>query len=100
MKRLHKSIMTSKALQERVTPDGAVSHFLQTCRSLAAAGLAGLFLITGTLSGLSHEPGLVLMGNGTATIDGVFSAGEWAGAATTIFDANLPEGGTTKATLY
>src|SRR5689334_20101141 len=69
MKKLNKSIITSQALQKRVTPAASVSHFLQTCRSLATAGLPALFLIAGTLSGLSHEPGVVLPGNGKATTD-------------------------------
>jgi hypothetical protein len=46
---------------------------------------------------------VVRAGFGTPTIDGVFSAGEWAGAATVSFAANLPAaegGGTTPATLY
>ncbi len=36
----------------------------------------------------------------TPTIDGVMNAGEWAGAATYDFTANLPGGGTTPATLF
>jgi hypothetical protein len=42
-------------------------------------------------------------GSGTATIDGVFSSGEWDGADTLDFDANVPAadgGGTTPATLF
>jgi hypothetical protein len=78
----------------------AVRNFLRRRTSLATAGLASLFLIAGTLSGLSHVPGVVISGSGTATIDGVFSLNEWINAGTLTFTANLPEGGTTPAVLY
>ena len=37
---------------------------------------------------------------GPPLIDGNMQPGEWNGATTTEFDVNLPEGGTTKATLF
>jgi hypothetical protein len=41
-----------------------------------------------------------LTGRGTATIDGIFSAGEWDAAGFVQFDANLPGGGATPAGLW
>ena len=41
-----------------------------------------------------------MQGVGTATIDGVMSSGEWDGADKIDFNANVPGGGTTPATLY
>jgi hypothetical protein len=51
----------------------------------------------------AHAPGVVLSGSGTAAIDGVMSPGEWNGAASIGFPANVPSrdgGGTTPATLF
>ena len=47
----------------------------------------------------AHAPGVSLSGFGTATIDGVISAGEWDGAGSADFLVNIPEGGTTPGTL-
>ena len=53
----------------------------------------------------SHEDNNSLLGpefivTGPPLINGFMSPGEWNGATTTEFDVNLPEGGTTKATLF
>ena len=64
---------------------------------------AVLLLVSPSLSVVpakAHDPGAVLMGLGTATIDGVLSPGEWDNAGTINLSANVPEGGTTPATLY
>jgi hypothetical protein len=63
------------------------------------------FLITTVpqSSALAHHPLVALSAFGTATIEGVFSPGEWTGAARVSFLANLPAvegGGTTPAVLY
>jgi hypothetical protein len=67
--------------------------------SYAVAGVAAAFFaLAPWASGAAVSP-VKLAGTGTATIDGVLSPGEWAGAAATGFAANLPGGGTTAATL-
>lgn len=53
----------------------------------------------------SHDDNNSLLGpefvvTGPPSIDGFMSPGEWNGATTTEFDVNLPEGGTTTATLF
>ena len=47
----------------------------------------------------AHAPGVVLTGRGTATIDGVLSAGEWTNAGCADFSVNTPGGGTTPGTV-
>jgi hypothetical protein len=74
------------------------SFFLQ----IANASVTGGTTVPGTGLGdiviAPNHPSVT--GSGTATIDGVFNASEWANAGTLTFAANLPEGGTTQATLY
>jgi len=55
----------------------------------------------GAQNGFAHDvSGVSLTGFGTAAIDGVMSPGEWDTADTISFQANVPEGGTTPATLF
>ena len=48
----------------------------------------------------AHAAGVSLSASGTAAVDGVLSPGEWDAAAQVDFELNLPEGGTTPATLF
>ena len=69
---------------------------------LIILGLLSTALTTSLLTE-AHEPGVVLTGLGTATINGVFSPGEWNNAGSITFQANLPPndgGGTTPTTLF
>ena len=74
-------------------------------------GLIGLALLSCVCLGndwltqptSARQAGVSLSGTGTATIDGVLSPGEWAGAASATVYINLPAlegGGTAVATLY
>jgi hypothetical protein len=47
-----------------------------------------------------HAVGIRLSGSGTASIDGVLSTAEWAGAGNVAFPLKLPGGATTTATLF
>src|ERR1044072_4406060 len=101
MSTLHKLMAATATFAGfRLAPKQAARNFFRWLHSLATAALTALFLLAATLTAFSHAPGVVLSGSGTATIDGVFNTTEWAGAGTITFAANLPEGGTTPATLY
>ncbi|MEX2153662.1 MAG: hypothetical protein WD825_10010 [Gemmatimonadaceae bacterium] len=73
----------------------------------AAAGIAvdvQSNTITGSVTTFSPiAPGggsiVTLKGSGTATVDGILGAAEWANAGCSTFQANAPGGGTTPATL-
>ena len=56
--------------------------------------LAGANLWTSSAS--AHEPGMVLYGVGTATIDGIMSPGEWDGTRHLEFTVNTMDGGRQK----
>lgn len=80
-----------------------MKHFLfnQLQRRVRAVGLS-LFLIANIAFppiGKAHDPSVQLTGVGTATVDGVMSAGEWDSAARVNFLVNIP-GGTVPATLF
>jgi hypothetical protein len=74
-----------------------------TTRRLTVTVLA-LTALTQWGPGVSaQDPSLVIGGPGTAIVDGILSPGEWEGAGTFSFDANLPEfigGSTTPATMH
>jgi hypothetical protein len=61
----------------------------------AASVLIGLPTVAG-----AHEPGVVLRGFGSATIDGRIEAGEWASAATAAFPVALVDGRTAQGRLF
>jgi Bacterial Ig-like domain (group 2) len=60
----------------------------------------GPVTITATSEGQNGTAALTVVSATSVVIDGVMSAGEWNGAATFNFTANLPGGGTTPATLF
>jgi hypothetical protein len=65
---------------------------------VAAVGVLALMLAPHRDAAASH--GSTISGSGTAVVDGVLSPGEWDGAATLAFTANLPQaegGGTVPA---
>lgn len=63
--------------------------------SLLLAAISALALVAGGAA--AHPGGVTLSGRGTATVDGVVSAGEWSGAGSLPFVANLPGGGAAPA---
>ncbi len=68
-------------------------------RTIGALLVAATTLLLGPGAVVAHPGGVTLSGRGTATIDGVVSADEWAGAGSLPFLANVPGGGTVPATL-
>lgn len=56
------------------------------CVSLAVSASA----LTTLSTSWAHDPSWILGGSGTASIDGVLSAGEWDRAGSVTFDVNLP----------
>ena len=58
-----------------------------------------LAAVTFPLPVSAHAPGVVLSGEGTATIDGAISPGEWDDAGCVNLPVRIPEGGTTPGTV-
>lgn len=72
--------------------------------ALGHGGLGGLVISFSRIYGVDPTsgpaPSEIQAGVGTAVIDGTLSSGEWDDAGQVSFNANLPGGGTTPATLF
>jgi hypothetical protein len=91
-----------------VAGGGAVNPSVVTTNSLGVAatawtlGFAADTMLSAEVSGLdpvTFNAIAEISGAGTATVDGVFGATEWANAGCVAFQANIPEGGTVPAEL-
>jgi hypothetical protein len=65
----------------------------KSCSMARVALFAFILLCVCVDSAAAHEPGVVMTGFGTATIDGTLTPGEWDAARPLDFDANVVSGG-------